>query len=93
MGPDPHEVIASSDGKTAYVSNMGGGFHEMNVIDIIAQKALPNIDTKSFIGLHGLVFVGERFGSPRRAQNRSVAWTPQQKKLIGVWAPVRIERT
>ncbi len=58
VGPDPHEIIASSDGKTAYVSNMGGGFHEMNVIDIIAQKALPNIDTKSFIGLHGLVFVG-----------------------------------
>ena len=25
VGPDPHEVIASSDGKTAYVSIYGGG--------------------------------------------------------------------
>ena len=30
VGPDPHEIISSSDGKTAYVSNMGGGsLHEM----------------------------------------------------------------
>src|SRR6202166_1497745 len=27
VGPDPHEVIASSDGKTAYVSIYGGGRH------------------------------------------------------------------
>ena len=59
VGPDPHEIISSSDGKTAYVSNMGGGsLHEMNVIDLIGQKALPNIDTKPFIGLHGLTFIG-----------------------------------
>lgn len=25
VGPDPHEVIASSDGETAYVSIYGGG--------------------------------------------------------------------
>src|ERR1700739_3033419 len=25
VGPDPHEVIASADGKTAYVSIYGGG--------------------------------------------------------------------
>lgn len=58
VGPDPHEIVTSSDGKTAYVSNMGGGYHEINVIDVIAQKALLNIDTKSFIGLHGLTFEG-----------------------------------
>ena len=59
VGPDPHEVIASSDGKTAYVSNTGGGrSHEINVIDLIAQKPLPNIDTRPLIGPHGLTFVG-----------------------------------
>jgi DNA-binding beta-propeller fold protein YncE len=58
VGPDPHEVIASSDGNTAYVSNLGGGlFHELNVIDLIRQKALSNFDTKPLIGLHGLTFV------------------------------------
>ena len=59
VGPDPHEVIASADGKTAYVSNTGGGqSHEINVIDLIAQKPLENIDTKTLIGPHGLDFAG-----------------------------------
>jgi len=58
VGPDPHEVIASSDGSTAYVSNLGGGsFHELNIINLITQKALTNLDTKPLIGLHGLTFV------------------------------------
>ena len=36
VGIDPHEVVASSDGKTAYVAIYGGGtLHEINVIDIV----------------------------------------------------------
>ncbi len=59
VGPDPHEVIASEDGKRAYVTNTGGGkSYEINVIDLVAQKALPNIDTKPLNGPHGVVFVG-----------------------------------
>jgi YVTN family beta-propeller protein len=59
VGSDPHEVVPSSDGKIAYVSNMGGGqAHEINVIDLVAGKALPNIDTRPLIGPHGLTFVG-----------------------------------
>jgi YVTN family beta-propeller protein len=41
VGDDPHEVVASSDGKTAYVCIYGGGsFHEINIIDLVAQKPL-----------------------------------------------------
>jgi YVTN family beta-propeller protein len=59
VGQDPHEVVASSDGKIAYVSNYGGGsFHELNVIDLVTQKALPGIDTKPLFGPHGLTFTG-----------------------------------
>jgi YVTN family beta-propeller protein len=59
VGPDPHEVIASSDGKTAYVSIYGGGaYHVLSVIDLIAQKALPDIDLGALNGPHGLAFVG-----------------------------------
>ncbi|MES1160255.1 MAG: YncE family protein [Bacteroidota bacterium] len=58
VGEDPHEVIASSDGKLAYVSNYGGGFfHELNVIDLVAQKALHPVDTRPLFGPHGLTFV------------------------------------
>ncbi len=59
VGPDPHEVIASSDGKMAYVSIYGGGrYHALSVIDLVAQKALPDIDTGALNGPHGLAFVG-----------------------------------
>jgi len=59
VGPDPHEVIASEDGKTAYVSIYGGGaYHTLNVIDLVGQKPRPDIDTGALNGPHGLVFVG-----------------------------------
>ena len=59
VGPDPHEVIASSDGKTAYVSIYGGGaYHALSVIDLVGKKALPDIDTGALNGPHGLAFVG-----------------------------------
>jgi YVTN family beta-propeller protein len=58
VGPDPHEVIASSDGRTAYVSNYAGGtLYELDIIDLVTQKPLPHIDTRPLIGLHGLTFV------------------------------------
>jgi len=59
VGPDPHEVIASADGKTAYVSIYGfGRYHTLSVIDLVSQRALPDIDTGALNGPHGLAFVG-----------------------------------
>jgi YVTN family beta-propeller protein len=59
VGADPHEVIASADGKTAYVSIYGGGrYHALSVVDLVAQKALSDINTGALNGPHGLVFVG-----------------------------------
>jgi len=59
VGNDPHEVIASADGKTAYVSNYGGGsFNTLAVIDLVGQKALPSIDLGPLKGPHGLDFKG-----------------------------------
>ena len=57
VGSDPHEVIASADGKTAYVSIYGGGsLHELSVVDLVAQKPLPALDTRPLMGPHGLTF-------------------------------------
>jgi YVTN family beta-propeller protein len=59
VGQDPHEVVASADGKMAYVSIYGGGrFHVLSVIDLVAQKAQPDIDLGALTGPHGLTFVG-----------------------------------
>ncbi len=77
VGVDPHEVIASSDGKTAYVSIYGGGsLHTLNVIDLVAQKPLFNIDTRPLFGPHGLTFVkGE------------VWFTAEGSKAVGRYDP------
>ena len=59
IGEDPHEVIASADGRTAYVSNYGGGsLHTLAVVDLVGQKAMPAIDLEPLHGPHGLTFVG-----------------------------------
>jgi YVTN family beta-propeller protein len=59
VGVDPHEVIASADGTRAYVSIYGGGsLHEIDVIDLVAQKPLSPIETKPLLGPHGLTYVG-----------------------------------
>src|SRR5690348_3222328 len=46
-GPDPHEVVASPDGKFAYITNYGGdgrgALHTISVVDLRTQKALPAV--------------------------------------------------
>lgn len=59
VGDDPHEVIASADGRTAYVSNYGfGRFHTLAVVDLVARKAEQPIDLGALNGPHGLAFAG-----------------------------------
>lgn len=77
VGNDPHEVIASTDGKTAYVSNYGfGAYNTLAVVDLVARKALPSIDLGPLRGPHGLTFVGGK------------AWfTAEAAKAIGSYDP------
>ncbi len=77
VGNDPHEVIASSDGKTAYVSIYGGGsLHELDVIDLVARKPLTIIDTRPLFGPHGLTFA-----------NGKVWFTAEGSKSVGRYDP------
>ena len=77
VGTDPHEVIASSDGKTAYVTIYGGGsLHELDILDLIAQKPIVSLDTKPLFGPHGLTFADGK------------AWfTAEGSKSIGRYDP------
>src|SRR5580704_4723627 len=52
-GQDPHEVVASADGKLAFVSNYGGG-HTLSVIDLVAQKPLAAVNLGALRSPHGL---------------------------------------
>jgi YVTN family beta-propeller protein len=62
VGEDPHEVIATADGKFAYVSNYGGGgagaLHTLAVLDLANHTALAPIDLGALKGPHGLDFAG-----------------------------------
>ncbi len=82
VGPDPHEVIASSDGKTAYVSIYGGGrYHALSVIDLIAQKALPDIDTGALNGPHGLAFIGGKLYFTAEGAKAIARFDPASQKI------------
>ena len=82
VGSDPHEVIASSDGKIAYVSIYGGGsLHEINVIDLVAKKPLYNIDTRPFFGPHGLTFVGGKLWFTVEGSKCVGRYDPATKKI------------
>ncbi len=82
VGPDPHEVIASSDGKTAYVSIYGGGrYHALSVIDLVAQKALPDIDTGALNGPHGLFFVGGKVWFTAEGAKAVASYDPASAKV------------
>ena len=56
-GPDPHEVVASADGKLAYITNYnaGNGFaSSLSVVDLVARTALPPIDLGALARPHGI---------------------------------------
>lgn len=56
-GSNPHEVIASADGRTAFISNYGyGAFHTITPVDLVTRHALPAIETGALRGPHGLAF-------------------------------------
>ena len=77
VGNDPHEVVASSDGRTAYVSNYGfGAFHTLAVIDLVGQKPLPQVELGALRGPHGLMFAEGK-----------VWFTAEAAKAIGSYDP------
>jgi YVTN family beta-propeller protein len=78
-GPDPHEIIASDDGKFAYISNYGGPDSMLNtisVVDLVARKALPAIDLGALRSTHGLAFAGGK-----------LYFTAETNKVIGRYDP------
>jgi YVTN family beta-propeller protein len=78
-GPDPHEIIASDDGKLAYISNYGGldsALNTISVVDLVARKALPPIDLGALHSTHGLDFAGGK-----------LYFTAETNKVIGRYDP------
>lgn len=78
-GPDPHEIIASDDGKLAYISNYGGVDSTLNtisVVDLIKHKALQPINLGALRSTHGLDFASGK-----------LYFTAETNKVIGRYDP------
>jgi YVTN family beta-propeller protein len=76
-GPDPHEVVASTDGRTAYISNYGGGsLNTITPVDLVGRKALEPINLGALRGPHGLVFSGGKLW-----------FTAEGAKVVGRYDP------
>ena len=78
-GPDPHEIVASDDGRLAYISNYGGPgstLHTITVIDLVKQTPLPPIDLGPLRSPHGLAYVGGK-----------LYFTAETAKAIGRYDP------
>jgi YVTN family beta-propeller protein len=78
-GPDPHEIIASDDGRLAFISNYGGldsPLNTISVVDLVARNALPPIDLGALRSTHGLAFAG-----------RKLYFTAETNKAIGRYDP------
>jgi YVTN family beta-propeller protein len=78
-GQDPHEIVASPDGKLAYISNYGGldsTLNTISVIDLAARKALPPINLGALRSPHGLDFVRGK-----------LYFTAETSKVIGRFDP------
>jgi len=78
-GPDPHEIVASADGKLAYISNYGGSDSALNtisVIDLAAGKALTPINLGALHSAHGLAFAGGK-----------LYFTAETNKVVGRYDP------
>jgi YVTN family beta-propeller protein len=82
VGNDPHEVIASTDGKTAYVSNYGfGAYNTLAVVDLAARRTLPSIDLGPLRGPHGLTFVGGKTWFTAEAAKAIGRYDPATQKV------------
>jgi DNA-binding beta-propeller fold protein YncE len=79
-GPDPHEVIASSDGKTAYITNYTQG-NTISVVDLVAKKVLAPIDLGGLLRPHGLAFAGGKLYFTAEGSKSVARYDPAARKI------------
>jgi len=81
-GPDPHEVIASEDGRFAYISNYGGGtYNTITPVDLSKPQALPTIDLGPLRGPHGLTYVAGKLWFTAEGAKAVGSYDPATSKI------------
>jgi YVTN family beta-propeller protein len=78
-GEGPHEVVASTDGKTAFVANYGTGpapGSSISVIDVVNMKEIRKVDISPLRRPHGLYFA-----------NGKCYFTAEANRIVGSLDP------
>jgi YVTN family beta-propeller protein len=82
VGNDPHEVVASQDGRVAYISNYErGSGHTIARVDLVNRQALPPIELGALGAPHGLAFSGGRLYFTAEAAKTVARWDPATEKV------------
>lgn len=78
VGDSPHEVIASADGKLAFVANYGAQKpgNSLSVIDLQAKKELRRVDLSPLMRPHGIIEIGGK-----------IYFTSETNRLIARYDP------
>src|SRR5262245_23584199 len=83
-GDGPHELLVSTDGKTAFASNYRTGPAHGHTISMIAdptQKELRRIDVAPLSRLHGLAFVAGKLYFTAEANRKIARYDPAANKV------------
>jgi len=56
-GPGPHELVVSSDGRTAVVTDYGGGSSTLTVLDVPGARRTGTIDLPGHNRPHGIAYL------------------------------------
>jgi YVTN family beta-propeller protein len=78
-GQQPHEVVVSTDGRTAFASNYGSGpapGRSISMIDLTSRKEVRRIDVSPLSRPHGLAFNGGKLYFTAEADKKIARYDP-----------------
>lgn len=82
-GADPHEVVLSADGKTAFVANYGNQTpgNTLSVIDLATAKELRRVDLAPLYRPHGIQVIGGKVYFTAETNRMIARYDPAANKI------------
>lgn len=83
VGDSPHEVIASQDGKTAYITNYGAKTpgSSLSVVDLASMKETRRVDLSPLMRPHGLLEIGGKIYFTAEVNRLIARYDPATNKV------------
>ncbi len=83
VGDSPHEVVASADGKLAFVANYGAQTpgSSLSVIDLAAKKEVRRVDLLPLMRPHGIIEIGGKIYFTAETNRAIARFDPATNKV------------